>query len=530
MASSGGGADSLADLPARLERWPAVENVLAALARGESGTIDGAWGSSCALLAGAIAAKTPGTLLVVLPRISDVDDFATDLAWYLPAPPVVLSAWDGRPGERSIADPVFSARLQVLQLLGGEPERGQRSAPHPGPLPAEARGEEGRVAPRVVVASLAALMQPVPARQERQQATRRISRGETLDVDDLLQWLVDRGFERASAIERAGEFSVHGGIIDIFAPGSDDPVRIELFGDEVESLRSFDAETQRKVAALESTELIALAPAGADAAEREELFLESLPAGSWVALVEPEELTAEGDYYLQRLGSPEGLFGVAEVLAKCTARPSVTISAVSGASYDATAHLQIESVERFSGRKSEAFRELEGVLSPTEAVLIACHNLAERERLHELLLQSVPQLRDRTRLCIGTVTRGFRLVSEKLLVLSDHELFGRVDIRRAARRRRPEGRAIDSFLDLSPGDLVVHLAHGIGRFRGLELVKRGVGAGGMNAPAAFRKEGEDKPALEEHLVLEFRDGVRIFVPVSLIHLVQKYVGPAKGTP
>ncbi|MBL8851538.1 MAG: transcription-repair coupling factor, partial [Planctomycetaceae bacterium] len=65
---------------------------------------------------------------------------------------------------------------------------------------------------------------------------------------------------------------------------------------------------------------------------------------------------------------------------------------------------------------------------------------------------------------------------------------------------------------------------------GLELVKRGVGAGGMNAPAAFRKEGEDKPALEEHLVIEFRDGVRLFVPVSLIHLVQKYVGPAKGTP
>ncbi|MEX0585663.1 MAG: hypothetical protein WD176_03400, partial [Pirellulales bacterium] len=349
-------------------------------------------------------------------------------------PPVVLSAWDGRPGERSIADPVFSARLHVQALL---------SSADP---------------PRVIVASLAALLQPAPARRERAQAARRIARGDTLDVDDLLQWLVNRGFERSSAIERPGEFSVRGGIIDIFAPGAEDPVRIELFGDEVESLRAFDVETQRKVASLEWTELIALAPGGTDAAAaREECVLDALPERSWVALVEPDELTAEGDHYLQRLGSSEGLYEVADVLARCAARPSVTIAAVSGASYDATAHLQIESVERFSGRKSEAFHDLESVLGPGESVLIACHNLAERERLHELLLQAAPQLRERTRLCVGTVTHGYRMVPDRLVVLSDHELFGRVDIRRAARRRRPEGRAIDSFLDLTPGDLVVHL-------------------------------------------------------------------------
>lgn len=507
MTSAGGDVDSLADLPAQLERWPAIADVLSALARGESGTIDGAWGSSCALICGTIARTAPATLLIVLPRISDVDDFAADLTWFLTGTPAVFSAWDGRPGERSIADPVFSARLHLLQQLSSDEP------------------------PRVIVSSLAALMQPAPARDERTQATRRIARGDTLDVDELLQWLVDRGFERSSAIERPGEFSVHGGIVDIFAPGADDPVRIELFGDEVESLRAFDVETQRKIAALDSTEFTALAPGGTDAeAGKEESLLDALPQSSWVALVEPEELTAEGDHYLQRLGSTDGLYPVAGVLSKCTLRPSVAIAAVSGASFDETAHLQIESVERFSGRKSEALHDLKGVLSANESVLIACHNPAERERLHELLLQAAPELRQQTRLCVGTVSQGYRLVPERLLVLSDHELFGRVDIRRAARRRRPEGRAIDSFLDLSPGDLVVHLAHGIGRFRGLELVKRATGDGGMNAPAAFRREDEDAAALEEHLVLEFRDKVRIFVPVSLIHLVQKYVGPAKGTP
>jgi transcription-repair coupling factor (superfamily II helicase) len=115
------------------------------------------------------------------------------------------------------------------------------------------------------------------------------------------------------------------------------------------------------------------------------------------------------------------------------------------------------------------------------------------------------------RLCVGTVTRGFRLVPERLIVVGDHELFGRTEVRRVARRKRAESRALDSFLDLAPGDLVVHLAHGIGRFRGMELLE---------------KDGNK----EEHLALEFRDNVRMYVPVTLIHLVQKYIGASKTTP
>ena len=98
-----------------------------------------------------------------------------------------------------------------------------------------------------------------------------------------------------------------------------------------------------------------------------------------------------------------------------------------------------------------------------------------------------------------------------MVVLSDNELFGRVEIRRVPRKRRHESRAIDSFLELAEGDLVVHLAHGIGRYRGMKLLE---------------KDGNK----EEHLHLEFRDGVKLFVPVSLIHLVQKYVGGGKVAP
>ncbi len=480
---------SLADLTARIVQQPAMAEVMAALARGESGTIDGAWGSSCALAAGALAKYTPTTLLIVLPRVQDVDDFAADLAWYVDEPPVVFSAWEGLPAERSLSDAVFGARLRVLEAL---------DAPPP---------------PKVIVTSMPALLQPVPPRSEREAGVRRIATGDEIDVDELLRWLVERGFERTSAIEEPGQFSVHGGIIDIFAPAAEDPLRIELFGDEVDSLRSFDVETQRKVSDLDRVRITAIAPAKSDEDGDDspsEYFTGNLPPNARIALVEPEELVSEGRHYLERLDEPRGLFQVPEVLSRLTEFPSVTVAALSGASVETTCHLQVESIERFAGPRSEVFEELAGILSPLERVLIACHNEGEQERLSELLANEPENLQQRVALCIGTVTSGFRLVAEQLVVVSDHELFGRVDIRRLPRRRRRmEGRAIDSFLELSPGDLVVHLAHGIGRFRGMQFQE---------------KEGRR----EEHLVIEFRDGVKVYVPVSLIHLVQKYVGAAKG--
>ena len=485
---------SLADLTARIARQPALGEVMDALSRGESGTIDGAWGSSCALVAATLAGHVPSTLLVVLPRVQDVDDFAADLAWCVDEPPVVFSAWEGLPAERAVSDAVFGSRLRVLEALDGDSP------------------------PQVIVTSMPALLQPVPPRSERDAGVRRIATGEEIDVDEFLRWLVDRGFERASAIEEPGQFSVHGGIIDVFAPAADDPVRLELFGDEVESIRSFDVETQRKVNDLERIQITAIAPVSGDETEASDParsegapFTSSLPDDARIVLVEPEELVSEGSHYLERLDEPRGLFRVPDVLAQLTEFPSVTLAALSGASVETTCHLQVESIERFAGPKSEVFEELSGILAPTERVLIACHNEGEQERLSELLAAEPEEFRDRVTLCVGTVTSGYRLVTEQLVVVSDHELFGRVDIRRLPRRRRRmEGRAIDSFLELSAGDLVVHLAHGIGRFRGMQFQE---------------KEGRR----EEHLVIEFRDGVKVYVPVSLIHLVQKYVGATKGT-
>jgi len=113
---------------------------------------------------------------------------------------------------------------------------------------------------------------------------------------------------------------------------------------------------------------------------------------------------------------------------------------------------------------AEVIGELAKVVGRDEQVLIACHNSGERERLTELLAETDLPQSGRVALCEGHVLRGFRLVADRLIVLSDHELFGRRDIRRApaakARKASVESRAIDSFLELTEGDLVVHLTKG----------------------------------------------------------------------
>ncbi|MEM9703499.1 MAG: DEAD/DEAH box helicase, partial [Planctomycetota bacterium] len=293
--------------------------------------------------------------------------------------------------------------------------------------------------------------------------------------------------------------------------------------EEIDSLRTFDPASQRKIAALKNARLTCLPPPPAEetrsvSANQIETasLLDSLPADYHVALLDLAEITDEGRHYLNRLDDARSLYTVRTVLARCTQRPSVTLARIGASSYETTGRLRVEAVENFSGPKGQAIEQLALVLGEGERALIVCHNNGELKRLCELIEElddeSETGLADRTALCVGELSAGFRLVDHGLLVLTDHELFGRVGARGSRRTRRPaETRAIDNFLDLSDGDLIVHLTNGIGRFRGLKTL-------------------DQRGQKEEHLELEFADGVRVFVPASLIHLVQKYVGATKAAP
>ncbi|MBO0698230.1 MAG: transcription-repair coupling factor [Zavarzinella sp.] len=491
---------ALAELAPLLREAEGFADVAAALRAGGAGTIDGAWGSSAALSTAALTAEAPATVLVVLAHPGDVDPWANDLASFTGRRPAVFPAFESWPPEPSNFDDTPGRRLRLVQKLAADP-------------------------PKVLLATFSALMQPVPGRGELEARGRRIGVGDTLDLEEIGRWLVANGYKRVDAVELPGEFSRRGGILDIYSLDAEDPVRLEFFGDEVDSIRPFSAGSQRSLGDVKAVQVLG-SPATPQAAIRGHLT-EHLPAGSWIVLVEPTELHEQGKFFLEAVNSVEGLFTVEGTFQQLLSRPNVTVSALPRPGVEAAAHLRVESVERFSGNVNRVRDELDGI-ARQDRVLIACHNEAEVHRLTDVLAAGQLAQSDRLRLVTGSVRAGFRLVEAGVVVLGSHELFHREltpagQKTAALPRRRIESRAIDSFLELSDGDLVVHVVHGIARFRGMHMLDR------AKSSDPFRGEPQAN-AREENLLLEFRDGVMLYVPVSKIDLVQKYVGGSKSNP
>ena len=473
-------AAELQGLVRQLEAQRDFAAVLASLKQGHGATLGGVWGSSCALVAASLTQHSSDSVVVVLPHARDIDPFCDDLALFSPGTVASFPAWESDAGERVLHDEIFGTRLRLLKSL----KNGQ--------------------APATIVTSIQSLLQPVPAIESLQEATKTIDVGQTIDVEQLCHWLAEQGCHSTTAIELPGEFSTRGGILDIYPPDAADPVRIELFGDEVESIRSFDVQTQRSVEALDRVELTLLEPNRKDRTH----FASYLPNRSWFLLVEPNQLKEEGRYYHQRLEHPKDFFATNTTLAEIYKFPSVTASGIPSGSFETTAHLQFESVERFSGDVHRVREELDEATAAQQVFLVV-ETDAERERLSELFAETKVMAEGRLQFVLGRLESGFRLVHQQVVLISALELFQRQDVSRPTQRR--SGRAIDSFLQLREGDLVVHVAHGIGRYRGLKLLEKEGGA-------------------EEHLDVEFDGGTHIYVPTSKIELVQKYVGGRKAVP
>ncbi len=512
-----GPSSRLAGLAALLRSHNGFDDVVGSLEEGHGATIGGTWGSSSALAAASLASQLSDEriLVVVLPHGVDAERFVDDLALFTDLPVAHLPALEtfAVGDEEAAEDPATAGRLLLVKRLtmpGGE-------------------------RPKIVVTSIQALLPPLADPREIEASTRRLEVGGKLDPQEFADWLGSRGWRAVDALEAPGTFARRGGIVDLFALDWDRPVRLELDGDEIESLRTFDIVSQRSVATLDAIDVTALsatprptpaepppAPAGkrgrakgnaapppAPVPERRTQLADIVPAGSWWALVEPGELADEARRTFERLGADVGLSEPEDVFRRIYRFPSVTLAAIAPSSLEASANLSVESVERFTGVLDRVRDELETVGRDQE-VWVVCPSEAEEARLSELLAASAPARTGRLHFARGHLSGGFRLVPEKLVLVSSAELFRREDVTARAPRQRLS-RTIDTFLDLHEGDYVVHLAHGIGRYKGLRLLE---------------KEGRT----EEYLDLEFAEATRIYVPASAIELVQKYVGGGKLAP
>jgi transcription-repair coupling factor (superfamily II helicase) len=454
----------------------------ARLRGGESCSAGGLWGSSKALLtAGLVEEVGDRFFLAVCTGRDEAEDFSDDLSDFLGTQTCFFPPWESEPSADVLPSfAILSERLNILLDL-----------------------DQGWAEPRILVTTVSALLQTVPTPHLLRNARFRIRRGERHPPEAFRGLLGSRGFDRVSMVEQPGEFAQRGGILDIYPLEGGDPLRIEFFGDTVESLRTFDPQTQRSETEIEETGLTLL-PIAEFFRGGEWSLIDWLPGGAVLTLVEPDEIGRKVEDVLGR--SREG--SEAALLKKLQEAPAhhpvLSLRSLPSPSLPDSHDFRVESVQRVRGELKEIVKGIEEIVAEVRRLVLVCRRDAEKQRIEELLVGAGRYPSPKIHLETGRLNSGFLFRDLDAAVLVNREIFQRYRERRVPRRFR-RARPIESFLDLRPGDMVVHLTHGIGCFQGLHVME---------------KEGRHR----EYLMLQYADGVMLYVPASKIDLVQKYVG------
>jgi transcription-repair coupling factor (superfamily II helicase) len=528
----------------------------------------GLWGSSAPILAGLFARALNRPLLYIAAHLEEADEARDDIELATGWTSELFAAWEALPGEGPASNEIGAERLRICSLLRD----------HRGRFPGA-----NETTPAIIVASVQGVMQPVPTAASLEANSLPIAAGEDRDPRSVVAWLTEHGYERLDMVESPGDFAVRGGIVDVFPPGDIDPVRIEFFGDKVESIRQFEVSSQRSMRPLNVVrlpscrgELQSQAEPGrrrtgpnglkqsdhprgrilsrtsdggspvmqplqdgnlTDSAVRDESFppgdqiglgeascsssgseettslFSYLPAGTLVVIAEPSEVQELGRTFLNRLDRHEGMFPVEAVFRRAEDFAQVHLSRFAPTAQSDVFRFQVESVQRFEAKADEAVAELCD-LAESDTVYVYCDNQPERTRLSEMIAESGRPMPALLHLEVGLIHHGFCWQSggKRIIVIGHHEVFGRYRQRRRIRRAMA-GRPIDTWTDLAPGDLVVHVVHGIAKFAGMKTMRKG-----------------DTSKAEEFLTLRFADQATLHVPVSQIDLVQKYVGAGPVRP
>ncbi|MCZ0936647.1 MAG: transcription-repair coupling factor [Gemmatimonadetes bacterium] len=315
-----------------------------------------------------------------------------------------------------------------------------------------------------------------------------IRRGAAHPLAVLGRRLEEMGFGRTHTVREVGDYAIRGGIVDLFPFGHPAPLRIELWGDEVESVRRFDALTQRSTEPLESVDVLPIALQGSETAgdvERRAL-LETLPPTALALILDPEggvrarqRLWAEVRDARKRVGAgaepAESLvLPPSEAEQRLAAFRRLEFAAPERAPEQAPVaaiRLPVEPPPSIDRDMKRLVAEIGTARARGERLIVFCDNDGQVERLEEILTErGGAALAREVALAIGSLSGGFRVgVPGTLLVLTDHEVF-----RRRYRRHRVRLRGaatIESIAAIEPGDYVVHMEHGIGRYMGLERVE-----------------------------------------------------------
>jgi transcription-repair coupling factor (superfamily II helicase) len=504
-------SSSLPDAIGRLVAARPLQDLAKTLADSTALSASGLWGSSVAAVVAAVEKTLNRPLLVVCGHLDEADDLSDDIHLFSGKRPEVLPALELGGSLGHMSEELVSNRLGLLSRMSAD-----------GGMP------------RFLIASIQALMQPVPSRKQLEHLLLTIKPGQKLEAEKLIVWLADHGYNRLEQVEVPGDFAVRGGIIDVYIPGEFEvsgeevglAARVDFFDDQIESIKRFDLDSMGSLQSLESVRLVDLKGALPDSTDSTSLF-RYLSSDTIVALWAPLEIAEQGKSYLDRLNDVKGMYPLSALLHQSEGFARLELSqfdqgtsagpSLVGGKAVPHIRLPIRSLQRFETEAKKAVAEL-AELSETTDVTVFCENAGEKQRFVELVQTENPGLAERVTVQIGYLHRGFVWEGEgerhgparPLALLGHHELFHRYEQRRRV-KKVIASRPVDSFLDLKSGDYVVHVAHGIARFTGMQTIS---------------KDGHS----EEYLTLRFAENATLHVPAARINLIQKYVGGFQGHP
>ena len=339
---------------------------------------------------------------------------------------------------------------------------------------------------KIAVVGVEAIVGGVPGELPRQWPLY-LEEGAEVDLERTLQLLVEGGYQREYTVEGWGKFALRGGILDIFPSTARRPVRLELAGDTVESLREFNVVTQRSAGRLERFELLPASEIGVGGRGAE-------IEGAKVIAVDPGFIEARAVEFCTEagLGPPEG-----SLLEEWGAVVPVDTMGGSWGAFPG------EPAKEFSGDLQAAVREWRKLGSAGDEVFLLLDGGGQVDRVRELWEEAETGLAP-PRMGVGMLRRGFRIPSLGLALFTSADLLGRRRAPRAA-RRVSSGTPVASYAELEVGGFAVHVDQGIGVYRGLT-------------------SREVLGVKREYLLLEYAKGDRLYVPTAQLAKVQRYVG------
>ncbi|MFC2149258.1 transcription-repair coupling factor [Candidatus Auribacterota bacterium] len=371
-----------------------------------------------------------------------------------------------------------------------------------------------------------------------------------LNLHDFCGQIASTGYEPAPIIEKKGDYSVRGGVVDVYPVNSPEPYRVEFLGDRIDSIRMFDLFTQKSVNAVDDA---LIAPCKeveeikkSDAASIADYF-SALPGGYLVVFDELREIEESSGQFGKELANTDIEIGFDEFNDSLSPRQKIFLNLLPQ-SFDETSRLpridfDVKRADFLSagnvidpkpGIKRDKFKETlmkdlpskdgdrdafflnnqDSVLSgmcrfvgDNYTVTVVCNNDGEKQRYKELVEEKgMPELEDLS-VIIGRMNTGFIIPGIKLAVVADQDIFSRYKVRALTRKYKGVN-PITELTEIKNGDHVVHINYGIGRYRGLEMLE---------------KDG----LMQEFLAIEYAERSVLYVPIENINLVERYIGIGK---